>query len=1213
MNNLYKLLAIVLLALPLKGLAQCDLPLPFEGNTGFNMTVLLAPPFIQSLNVVDAEAYLIGYVLVDNVPTVIASRNVGPAYLNSGQTSIAIWGDDTVTPLQDGALNNQTVIFQLVDGESLYDIEMPSTVMFSGNEMSVQNVNAVVTLNCEPEDQGALPECDYPSVFVGNTGSNMTVMLTSAFFSTITLTNEAAYIAAISTNSIIVGSAPLYGLTQTSLAIWGDDTSTPEIDGALANEAISFQIVDGTNLYDLTMPTSVSFLANGLSVQVASPTIVAFNCGSDLLLGCMDVTACNYNANANEEDNSCTFAEENYDCDGLCIANCPEIEIFGCTYEWAGNYDSSANTDDGTCTLSACTSTWADNYDTNATADDGSCYLNGCTSTWADNYDANATSNDGSCVLEGCTSNWAQNYDFNATSDDGSCYLNGCTSTWADNYNSNVTSDDGSCILFACTSNWADNYVANATNDDGSCILEACTLSWADNYDSNATIDDGSCFRVGCTNIVATNYDGLATQDDNSCLIEGCMNSLANNYNNEANVPTYCAFLGCTDTLACNLLSIANEDDGSCTLPIEFYNCNGDCLSDIDEDGICDELEVLGCQSVSADNYNYLATDAGICIYLGCMDEFATNYDSNANTSNNTCYLEGCMNPSALNYDEFATLNNENLCVYSVSSLPCVLPNEYSGLITGSNMNVLFTSNFSVNLSINSPQAYIVAMTPNNSIVGSTNIQQSMVSSITIWGDDSQTENIDGALSWEQISFYLVDGNNYFHLDLSENVNYTENQTLVVNTLSDVQTLCLNGALTQITILGCTDPTAFNYINPVGNESIDVNTEDGTCIYSDQNNCVFPSLYTGGITGSNMSLLFTQDFMNSLPNLQESAYIVALNAGNIVFGSELIAGADITALTIWGDDSGTLALDGAAESEELNLYLVNGTNLYDLIPYQNLSYSNNSMLIFNEDASITSLCSNGLVVFMEGCTDSEASNFNPLATDDDASCVYEGCTYDAFYEFDANASIEDQSCENVIITGCTDILFVEYNSIATEDNGSCVYSIARILELENIEYLYYELGAENDALVSLVAPIPIDLFQGWNIIGYNLNYPQNTAACFDAVSENIVVAKNNRGLIYWPEIGYNGIGDLVPGQGYQIFMSGEVDDFSFIDVSDLRVDLSPTIPQWMIETTPIHPNDIRTLARVVNMLGQVVDPATQLKGEVLLYLYNDGTVEKIIK
>ena len=42
----------------------------------------------------------------------------------------------------------------------------------------------------------------------------------------------------------------------------------------------------------------------------------------------------------------------------------------------------------------------------------------------------------------------------------------------------------------------------------------------------------------------------------------------------------------------------------------------------------------------------------------------------------------------------------------------------------------------------------------------------------------------------------------------------------------------------------------------------------------------------------------------------------------------------------------------------------------------------------------------------------------------------------------------------------------------------------------------------------------------------------------------------------------------------------------------------------------MHPNDIRTLVRVVNMLGQEVNPEMEPRGSVLLFLYNDATVEK---
>ena len=45
----------------------------------------------------------------------------------------------------------------------------------------------------------------------------------------------------------------------------------------------------------------------------------------------------------------------------------------------------------------------------------------------------------------------------------------------------------------------------------------------------------------------------------------------------------------------------------------------------------------------------------------------------------------------------------------------------------------------------------------------------------------------------------------------------------------------------------------------------------------------------------------------------------------------------------------------------------------------------------------------------------------------------------------------------------------------------------------------------------------------------------------------------------------------------------------------------------------LHPNDIRTLVRVVNELGQEVDPNLTPNGTVLFYIFNDATVEKRIK
>ena len=71
-------------------------------------------------------------------------------------------------------------------------------------------------------------QCDLPIPFEGNTGSNMTVMLTTAFITSLDATEENAYMVALTDAGLVVGSKAVYGVSQTSIAVWGDDTQTPE-------------------------------------------------------------------------------------------------------------------------------------------------------------------------------------------------------------------------------------------------------------------------------------------------------------------------------------------------------------------------------------------------------------------------------------------------------------------------------------------------------------------------------------------------------------------------------------------------------------------------------------------------------------------------------------------------------------------------------------------------------------------------------------------------------------------------------------------------------------------------------------------------------------------------------------------------------------------------------------------------------------------------
>jgi len=134
------------------------------------------------------------------------------------------------------------------------------------------------------------------------------------------------------------------------------------------------------------------------------------------------------------------------------------------------------------------------------------------------------------------------------------------------------------------------------------------------------------------------------------------------------------------------------------------------------------------------------------------------------------------------------------------------------------------------------------------------------------------------------------------------------------------------------------------------------------------------------------------------------------------------------------------------------------------------------------------------------------------------------------------------------------------------------------------------------------------------MIGYTLSEPQDVVATLQEIVDVILIMKNNYAEVYWPEYGFNGIGDFIPGQGYQIKVTEVINGFTYPQVDGQRIELVPTVPQWAIDMeAQIHPNDIRTLVRVVNMLGQEVNPENQASGTVLLYLYNDATVDKKIK
>lgn len=457
----------------------------------------------------------------------------------------------------------------------------------------------------------------------------------------------------------------------------------------------------------------------------------------------------------------------------------------------------------------------------------------------------------------------------------------------------------------------------------GAVGVSGCTDATAFNYDASATVDDGSCVDValGCTDATALNYDALANTNDDSCIavVLGCTDTTASNYDVSANRDDgSCTAVveGCTNSQACNYNQNATDDDQSCLIPTGCESCSEDntqtlLSNDADNDGICDADESAGCTRPNADNYNPQAyEDDGSCLYNGAIE--------------------------------------------------CVKPEPYliSGG-TGSNMTLLLLPNFLSNLPITDRSSYLVAMTPSGLVVGSEVVALVSQAQMTIWADDSTTDEVDGAIDGESITFQLVDAGNLYDVVMSSPVSFKLNET----SIQPSSTYALNCS----GILGCNDPIADNF-NALAT------IDDGSCKYSPCAALVasdFAIEYDADIAKPVLSYnlkntLSDQDFLN--PGIELVLYESTLELGTASYSSSTIQrnGFRFIRIPIFND------LSSYDLPESLSgLVLVSGSGSLDNEPVScEVNFTN---IPLNTD--------------QVGCKVSDAYNYSSLVTIDDGMCV----------------------------------------------------------------------------------------------------------------------------------------------------------------------------------------------------------------------------------
>ena len=98
--------------------------------------------------------------------------------------------------------------------------------------------------------------------------------------------------------------------------------------------------------------------------------------------------------------------------------------------------------------------------------------------------------------------------------------------------------------------------------------------------------------------------------------------------------------------------------------------------------------------------------------------------------------------------------------------------------------------------------------------------------------------------------------------------------------------------------------------------------------------------------------------------------------------------------------------------------------------YIEYSQSNNN--------SVTDSCINLHVL---GCTNVLASNYNSTASLNDGSCIIDGCSDPAYLEYSEFVTTDDGSCSNLKVFGCTDDTYLEYWNWEYSEFNSNLYVI----------------------------------------------------------------------------------------------------------------------------------------------------------------------------